>query len=409
MSYHYYRPKDKVSKLNDYFNLLDDLFHFEKGYSEEEFLLRIESSKSPDAPDTEYIFKTLINYGMIDESNDLISLYTLSHPYRTFFEYLYQDSQPVNSLIIQGYISTLEQQIDNIIKAYNDNSMPLIHRYLVGLGKEMDNISQTSSRNRLGVINEVRKLKVNEEKLNYKERLTESNRLWNEYLEPLREMISPSGSFSELMDKLKQTISIGETKFNGILELRRQFSISRSKRMSLNEQARHDLNEAQKELAPLREKLVQESRLLEASSIIFKQLEQGKLNDLASLSLGRILKHEGQINLFGMHGFLADLWQIKAEPEGIIFDEEDESIDPPPLEKDEVLSLLHEMPNKVDIMDFFLQQHEDLSANTLLRALSIAVLHQQEITVTQTNEEKEYCIQGQLWRGVVFEKGKKVN
>lgn len=45
MKFRYYKPKDKISKLNDYFDLLDDLFHVQKGYTEEELLYRIESWK----------------------------------------------------------------------------------------------------------------------------------------------------------------------------------------------------------------------------------------------------------------------------------------------------------------------------------------------------------------------------
>ena len=275
MKFRFYEPKDKVSKLNKYFGLLDDLFHVEKGYTEDEILHRIELSKGTSAPDKDYIFQTLLSYGLIAETSDLIPRYILSLPYRAFLEYLYQDSQPVNSLVIQGYISALDQCIEDLNKAYSENSNRLVHRHLIRLGKEIDNIAQTSSRNRLGVVNEVRKLKLNDEKLSYKERLAESNRLWDEYLEPLREMIAPSGSFGLIMDRLKQMLDAGDVKFISSIELKNQFLRNRAKRMQLNEQARHDLNEAQKELSPLRDKLAQESRLLEATSVIFDYLEQG--------------------------------------------------------------------------------------------------------------------------------------
>ena len=405
MKFRYYKPKDKLSKFNEYFDLLDELFHFQKGYTEEEFLYRIASSAGTNAPDHNYVFRVLLSYGLIAETNDLIPRYILSHTYRTFLEYLYQDSQPVNSHVIQGYIAALDQCIDDISNAYDDESIRLTHRHLVRLGREMDTISQTSARNRLGVVSEVRKLKLNDEKLSYKERLAESNRLWDEYLEPLREMIAPSGAFGILMDRLKQALDSGEAKFTTYIELRQQFSLNRAKRMLLNEQTRHDLNEAQQELAPLREKLTQESRLLEASAVIFEHLEQGKLNELPSLPLGRILKHERQISLSGSRGFLANLWAIKVDPEPIQFDEE-EAINPAPLETEELMRLLKEMPEHTNLIDYFMQQHEGLSAKEIFRAVSIATLHQQKYPITLNQKDRNYEINGQTWHGASFSKGK---
>jgi len=408
MKFRYYKPKDKISKLNEYFDLLDDLFHFEKGYKEEDFLYRIESSKGSNAPDKEYIFHTLLSYGLITETNDFIPHYVLSYPYRTFLEDLYQDSQPVNSPVIKGYIAALDQCIEDLHKAYNKNSSRLTLRYLIRLGKDLDNIAQNSSRNRLGVVSEVRKLKLNDEKLSYKERLTESNRLWDEYLEPLREMIAPSGSFGLIMDRLKQMLDTGDAKFTASVELRHQLSLNRAKRMQLNEQARHDLNEAQKELSPLRDKLAQESRLLEATAVIFEHLEQGKINELPSLSLGRLLRVERQVNLFGMRPFLADLWAIQSEPESIQFDSDDEVLSPEPLETEEIMQMLEKMPDNTNMIDYFMQQHENLTANQIFRAVSIATLHQEDHPVTMINKEREYKIDGELWRGASYVKGKTV-
>lgn len=405
MKFRYYKPKDKISKFNEYFDLLDDLFHLPKGYTEEEFLYRIESSKGTQAANKDYIFQTLISYGFITQSHDLIPHYILSHSYRTFLEYLYQDSQPVNSHVIKGYIIALEQCIKSLDKAYAEDSSKLTLRHLLQLATKIDDIAQTSLRNRLGVVSEVRKLKLNDEKLKYKERLAESNRLWDEYLEPLIEMITPSGSFGLLMDRLKQTLDTGDAKFTAYVELRHQLSLNRAKRIHLNEQARHDLNEAQKELSPLREKLAQESRLLESTAIIFEHLEQGKINELPSISLGRHLKLERQINLFGMRSFLADLWAIKSEPESIKFDDDDIELDPAPLETEEIMALLKQMPDQCNIIDYFMQQHDKLTANQVFRAVSIATLHQDTHLITVTDEVSEYKINNQLWQGINFVKG----
>ena len=255
MAFRYYKPKDRINKLNDYFELLDVLFNNDYGFSEAEFLERIHKSKGASAPDSEYIFQQLLNYRLIEETNDFVPRYILSLAYREFLEYLYQESQPVNSAIIQGYITTLESRIIDLKKAYQENSEALTLRFLKRLEREITNIGQTSSRNRLGVISEVRKLKLNDDNLSYKERLSEANRLWDEYLEPLREMISPQGSFGLILDQLKLILELGETQFNDQTELRQLFKQARAKRIQLNEQTRLDLNEAQQELMPLREKL----------------------------------------------------------------------------------------------------------------------------------------------------------
>lgn len=403
MPYRYYKPKDKISQLNKYYDLLNALFHKQQGYSEDELLHYIEHTKGTNAPDSDYIFNTLFNYGLITESNDLNPRYVLGLPYRALLEHLYQDSQPVSSAVIQGYINALKQCIKNLQKAYEDKSAALTLKHLQRLAREMESISQTSARNRLGVINEVRKLRLNEDQLSYKERLAEANRLWDEYLEPLREMIAPTGSFGGMMQQLKQTLDQGEALFNAKISLRHQFALNRGYRIQLQEQARYDLNEASAELDPLREKLIEESRLLEASGLLFEHLEQGRLNDYPALSLGRQLSREREVNLYGLGSWLADLWSIQSEPESFQFDE-DEALEPEPLETEALLELLAKMPIDTDLIDYFQQQFADLSANEILRAISVATLHQGDIPIGFANESRQYLINGQIWQGSSFQK-----
>ena len=404
MAFRYYKPKDRISKLNDYFELLDVLFQYEKGFTEVEFLEKIQASKASNAPDSEYIFQQLLNYRLVEETNDLVSRYILTLPYREFLEYLYQESQPVNSAIIQGYITTLESRIDDLKKAYDDNSEALTLRFLKRLERELNNIGQTSSRNRLGVIQEVRKLKLNDDSLSYKERLSEANRLWDEYLEPLREMISPQGSFGSIMDRLKQILEVGEAKFNGQTELRQLLKQGRAKRIQLNEQTRLDLNEAQQELKPLREKLAQESRLMDATGVIFGQLEQGKVAELPAFPYGRILRRERHIGLAGLRGYMADLWSLTTEPESINLNGATDT-QSDPLETESVLRLLKEMPPKTNVVDYFLAQHTQLTANEVLRAVSIVCLHQQDHDIHIRDEQQDYELSGQTWRGISIYKG----
>ena len=404
MTFRYYKPKERISKLKEYFGLLDVLYHYEKGFTEAEFLAQIHNTKASNSPDNDFIFQQLLNYRLIEETNDLVPRYILTLPYREFLEYLYQESQPVNSAIIQGYITTLESRIIDLKKAYDENSEALTLRFLKRLEREINNISQTSSRNRLGVIQEVRKLKLNDENLSYKERLSEANRLWDEYLEPLREMIAPQGSFGLIMDKLKQILEVGEAKFNGQTELRRLLKLSRSKRIQLNEQTRLDLNEAQQELKPLREKLAQESRLMEATGVIFGQLEQGKLSEVPAFPYGRILRRERHIGLSGLRGYMADLWSLTTEPESIILNGATDT-QSDPLETESVLKLLKEMPPNSNVVDYFLARHEQLTANEVLRAVSIVCLHQQDHYIQIADDLQDYELSGQTWRGISIYKG----
>lgn len=399
----FYNPKDKINKLNEYFDLLDELFHLPQGYDEDELLRRITHNKGVNSPEPSYILDILLRYDLIVESNDFQPRYILGSPYRTLLEHLYQDSQPVNSAIIRGYIEVLKQCSQNLRDAYEQKSTSLTLKHLQRLGREMELMKQTSARNCEGVINEVRKLRLNEEKLRYKERLSEVNRLWDEYLEPLLEMIMPIGAFGQVMQQLRQTLDTGKTLFISTVELQRQFSSLQAPWVQLQEQARNDLNEASTELAPLRKKLIEESRLTEASDLLFKHIEQDKLNDYPTLSLGRKLTHERQVSLYGLRSWLSDLWSIQSEPESFQLDES-ETQEPDPLETDALRQLLADMPANTDLIDYFQQQYDNLSANQILRAISIATLHQQDIPVSVLTTSRQYQINGQLWQGYSFQK-----
>jgi hypothetical protein len=403
MSYHYYRPKDKIGRLSEYFDLLETLFRLPHGYTEEELRYQIDQLKGTNAADTSHIFNILLSYGLVTETTDFQPHYVLGAPYRMLLVQLYQDFQPVNSAIIQGYINALVQCAENLQQAYEKRSPPFTLRHLQHLNREMEAIKQASHNNRLGIINEVRKLRLNEEKLGYRERLTETNRLWDQYLEPLREMIAPTGSFGQIMQRLKQILDNGEALFNSKVELRHQFNLCRIQRMQLQEQARIDLDEASLELNPLREKLLEESLLLEASSLVFEYLEQGRLNDLPVLSLGRKLTHELQINLYGLTPWLADLWAIQSEPESFCFDAQD-VVASDPLDTESLLKILADMPVDTDLIDYFQQNYSGLSVNAILRAVSIVTLHQTEIPIGIKINERYYQIEDQAWKGSSFYK-----
>lgn len=405
MTYRYYKPKDKITKLSEYFDLLDGLLHRPQGYSENELRSNIERSRGTNSPDTDYIFNTLINYGLIVENHDLQPRYILGIPYRTLLEYLHQDSHPVNSAVIQGYIEALQKSTQNLQKAYGNQSetLTLTLKHLQILGREMESIGETSSRNRLGVINEVRKLRVNADHLGYKERLAEANRLWDEYLEPLREMILPTGSFGQIMQKLQQALNQGEALFNAKVIVRHQLSLNRTYCIRLQEQARHDLNEASAELKPLRDKLIDESRLLKATSLLFDYIEQGNLNSYPSLPLGRQLTHERETNLYGLGSWLAELWSIQNTPDSMVFDEEEE-VETEPLETESLMKLLADIPADIDLIEYFQQRYTNLSANQVLRAISILTLHQNDVSLHLKATDKQYRIGNQLWQGHSYQK-----
>jgi hypothetical protein len=217
-------------------------------------------------------------------------------------------------------------------------------------------------------------------------------------------MISPQGSFGLILDQLKLILELGETQFNDQTELRQLFKQARAKRIQLNEQTRLDLNEAQQELMPLREKLAKESRLMDAAGVIFGQLEQGKLTELPSFPYGRILRRERHIGLTGLRGYMAELWSLTTEPESILLKSQINT-DSAPLETESVLRHLEEMPANSNVIDYFLQQHQNLTANEVLRAVSIVCLHQKDHDIQIHHEQQDYQLVGQTWRGISIYKG----
>ncbi len=61
MGFRYYKPKERVNKLSEYFELADVLFHYEQGFTEPELLERIDATKNSSCPNSGYIFQQLFN------------------------------------------------------------------------------------------------------------------------------------------------------------------------------------------------------------------------------------------------------------------------------------------------------------------------------------------------------------
>ena len=143
---------------------------------------------------------------------------------------------------------------------------------------------------------------------------------------------------------------------------------------------------------------------MEASSAIFAQIEQGRIDELPAFPYGRSLRRERHIGFTGLRGYMAELWSLTTEPESIELSGETDN-ESSPLETESVLRLLNEMPDNTNIVDYFLDQHSDLTANEVLRAVSVVCLHQKNHGIQVRHEQKDYKFAGQTWRGISIYKG----
>ena len=105
---------------------------------------------------------------------------------------------------------------------------------------------------------------------------------------------------------------------------------------------------------------------------------------------------------------MAELWALTTEPESILLTSK-ANTDAAPLETESVLRHLKEMPANSNVIDYFIEQHHNLTANEILRAVSIVCLHQQDHDIQIRHEQQNYQLAGQTWRGISIYKGEAPN
>lgn len=270
-------PQSFFRFADRHYALLIDLFYRSTGLTEADLRDVIESARTEGDPGSATVINQLVSLGIIEPVPDATATFELTAPIRALLSYLLREHRLTSAKVIQGYLTDLEDLRSELDSAASGKLNNQAARSLADISQLIERIRQDSHANREAIIMEVLKLKSNRDRRSIRERFEIINRLWERYLEPLRDLIDVKKAMDAGLDDIERSLLTGGRIFHLDGALAREFSRCRARLLRLRREVAEDFHESIREVEPLYVSLKRESELVRGASLALERIDRGGL------------------------------------------------------------------------------------------------------------------------------------
>jgi hypothetical protein len=259
-----------ASFLNAHHAVFDELWRRrEESLADTELVALIAATKPEATP--AYLLAQLKRMRFLVETDQQAGSWELAAPFARWVEYLQQIAQPVSSARVQGQLSELNHASASFRLAETRDDLAtgrdILREVRAGFQRLAEDLGQT----RVAIAAVVSEAKGAHRQQGALERFRRINRLWNEYLLPMLELLDPAG-------QLEAVCIAWETQLNHATE--KQFLPERrlaerieSEMRILRVAVRQSFRECHNELEPLHARLRRDTLWAEGAARLLKQVE----------------------------------------------------------------------------------------------------------------------------------------
>ncbi len=365
-----FEPSAYLRFAADHILLLREIYYRREGLPEAELRQLIARLRKPEQPASAFIFRQLREMDMVEEMPGQTAFFELTAMWEELLGHLFREQRLTNVAVIQTYLNELQKLDSELSDSVRTNESSQCIILLQEIRTLVDRLRRDSHDNRLGIIAETLKFKSSEGDIAAVERYERIIRLWERFVEPMRDIIDSRKEMDDRLRSLEALMREGEALFrlDGIMV--REFSTMRSRLIRLQRNAMEDYQESVRELEPLYNEALSNSRYLRgATQALDRMSRKGK----KTLKLKERLsfpaqKSGGAIGLFSDDHIEAYFSQISnyspQAPESI----GDAAIDSLPTVIPYAEIRVHlEMEQPVDdVLGWLCRSYPDLSAHQLL-------------------------------------------
>jgi len=246
-----------------YHALLKDVYDASNrgGFNDAALWQMVIQNRSADDSSTEHIVNQLRKLNIVEECADATSKLAMTMHVSTFLNFLYREHRLTSIHVIQGYLKNIEKcraELDEaILKSNND----LCDLEITELAASIEDMRHDSRNNRDALMHEALRLKQNKDQLSTEQRFTIVNRLWESYLNPMKEMIDVKEAMDAQLDALARSLHAGRNKREMNIFIRDKIRALFSTLTRMRRNVSSDFRESLRNITPLYESLHRESGL----------------------------------------------------------------------------------------------------------------------------------------------------
>lgn len=276
----------------DHIALLRELFYRTDGISESELRGLILRLRKPDHPSSGYLFKQLIELNLIEEMPGQTALLELTPPWKMILGHLFREQRLTATAVIQTYLSELQRIDADLTSAMESGNDARASILLDELRSQIERLRHDSRDNRLGVIVETVRFKSGDSAVPAPVRYERILYFWERFIEPLRDIIDSRKEMDERLRSLERLMKTGEKRYRIDPVMHREFSSLASRLIRLLRDTMEDYRESVRELQPLYQEALRNSRYLRGASLALDRvsrhgLRQLGLNEMLALPSAR--------------------------------------------------------------------------------------------------------------------------
>ena len=265
---------------------------------------------------------------------------------------------------IRVYLEDLDTQTGAIIQALDESDHEKLDRHARMLGSRIKTIQRHLNTNADALGEIVTRAKTRKRYIPLRQRYGEVLEAWESYVDPVREMIDPSGAFAALFERLENELQHAVRKLSGhgrLVTERRQFEVLLYRLMALRSQLSTHVTDAREHLLPLVKEIRRNSTAARGASIALKRLRQDGVNNVPLeewIPVSRKIAPNAIAGVDEIEAYLADLGSYSPEPQTFVSEPRGSRQEIVQLEPEDVLDdLRRELP--VDDLFQWLVEHYD--------------------------------------------------
>lgn len=268
----------------DHSPLITDFYFRSEGLSDLDVMDLITRHEEPGAPNASHVMGRLASLRIIEQIPGETAQWEMTHPVRALLRFLLHEQRLTSVAVIQAYLDDLESTRKTLENSITSGDRATAVLGLREMAESVERLRQDSSDNRSAIIEIVMKTKTNQDHIRASERFGIINRIWERYMDPMRDLVDVRKSMEALLDGLDRLLYAGTLKFHGSPDTAASFSGSRARLLRLRREVAADFHESLREIEPLYKSLKRESELARGASIALAQISK---KGVASLELDK--------------------------------------------------------------------------------------------------------------------------
>lgn len=362
-------PEDFFRFAGRYPGLLVALFERSRAIDEVDLRALIERHAPDTAPSVETIYAHLFDFGFLQAAPGADLVFELSGPVRGLLAWLLKRQQLATAEVVMGYVERLGTLTSEIDEALASGRAHAIAQPLEEVDHTLDSIRDMAEANFEAITTQTSELRSRREELRARVRFEIVNRIWEQVLEPLGQLIEVGGALDGRLEELAAVLARAVEHGGLPRSTRRAMQRTGARLVRARRIAGDRHREAVAEIAPLYKQLRADSRLLDGASTLLRRLWEGGASALdVAARLGLVSWRP--YGLISDDRLLARFVSLQGyEPA----EEVEIAAGPPPVERrfllrEEVADALAAAGTVDDVLAFMSQRWPEHSLAELLRA-----------------------------------------